>query len=289
MEGKRSRRIWKLSTPGISVLLVSTAIVLTFLAVTPVIAAQEKVEISVVAPDEVKEGETFIATINVDSITNLWFGQFDLSFDPNVVAVTDVKEGKINGDTVPIKTWNLVETNTVRVIIMMPMGEGVNGSGYLAEIVFEVKGEGGDKSNLEISKGKLGDMENKKIDAKWDNAKGEVSIEEEGDGEEEGEPTPTPTLSPTVTPLTNISATPTPVTIVTVTPAPALTPGVTPTPVPAVAATPTIAPGVTPTHIPAVAVTPTPTPKLPGFEAILALAGILAIALRRRGWTARKV
>ena len=271
MEGKKSRRIWKLPVTGISVLLVSTAIALTFLAVTPVIAAQ--VEVSVNASEEVKEGETFIATINVDSVTNLWFGQFDLSFDSSVINVTDVKEGKINGDTVPIFMRNFVDANTVRVIVKLPGARGVNGSGYLAEVVFEVKGEGGEESKLDISKGVLSDTNAKEIKADWYDA--EVSIEEEED-EEEGELTPTPTLSPTVTPLTNVTVTPTPVTNVTVTPT--LAPGVTPTP--------TLAPGVTqkptptPTLTPGVTQkpTPTPTPKLPGFEAIFALAVILAIA-----------
>jgi PGF-CTERM protein len=60
---------------------------------------------------------------------------------------------------------------------------------------------------------------------------------------------------------------------------PTPTPVVKPTPKP----TPTPTPEVTPTPVPTPVVTPTPTP--PGFEAVLAIAGLLAIAylvLRRK-------
>ena len=63
---------------------------------------------------------------------------------------------------------------------------------------------------------------------------------------------------------------------VTITTAPVATPTPTETPTP----TPTETPTPTPTETP----TPTPTPKQPGFEAIFAIAGLLAVAylLRRR-------
>ena len=92
----------------------------------------------------------------------------------------------------------------------------------------------------------------------------------------------TPTPSPTPTP------TPTPSYVrgggggrrVTPTPSPTPTPVVSPTPTPT--ATPTVTPA-TPTPRP----TPTPTPKpgIPGFKAMFAIAGLLAVAylvLRRR-------
>ena len=72
----------------------------------------------------------------------------------------------------------------------------------------------------------------------------------------------TPTLTPTAAPTAT----------------PALTPVVTPAPTPTVTASPT--PIVTPTLAP----TPTPEEGVPGFEAVFAIAGLLAVAylLRRR-------
>ncbi len=64
--------------------------------------------------------------------------------------------------------WRLnPDKDTARVIIMMPIGEGVSGSGYLAEVEFEVTGEAGEKSELKFSNGKLVDSEAKEIAAKW--------------------------------------------------------------------------------------------------------------------------
>ncbi|MGB7002584.1 MAG: hypothetical protein WBE22_11385 [Halobacteriota archaeon] len=68
---------------------------------------------------------TFNATIDVANVTDLNSGQFDLSFNSSVV----------------------------------------NGSGYLTEIEFGVKGNSGEKSTLNISNEMLVDTKAKKIDA----------------------------------------------------------------------------------------------------------------------------
>ena len=57
---------------------------------------------------------------------------------------------------------------------------------------------------------------------------------------------------------------------------PAATPSPTPTVTPKPTATPTMPPPVTPTPSPTP--TPTPTPEPPGFEAVFAIAGLLAVA-----------
>jgi len=128
----------------------------------------ERVLVTVNAPEYVEKGGTFIVTIEVETVTDLNAAQFDLSFNSSVVNVTDVKDGKINGANVTIFDWRLnPDKDTARVIIMMPIGEGVSGSGYLAEVEFEMKGEAGEKSELKFSNGKLVDSEAKEIAAKW--------------------------------------------------------------------------------------------------------------------------
>jgi len=67
----------------------------------------------------------------------------------------------------------------------------------------------------------------------------------------------------------------------------AAVPTPTPTVLPTATPTPTVAPTVPPTVPPTVAPTaaPTPTEEVPGFEAVFAIAGLLAIAyviLRRK-------
>ena len=128
----------------------------------------ERVLVTVNAPEYVEKGGTFVATIDVDSVTDLNSAQFDLSFDPDVIEVSDVKDGEINGENVLIAMWVLnPDKDTARVTIMMPIGTGVSGSGYLAEVEFDVRGETGEKSELKISNEELVDSEAKEIATKW--------------------------------------------------------------------------------------------------------------------------
>jgi len=124
--------------------------------------------VSVEAPEYVSG--TFNATVMIDNVTDFNTGQFDLIFNSSVVNLTDVKDGEISGKAVSIFMWNFVDADTVKVLVNMPMGVGVNGSGYLAEVEFEVKGEEGEKSKLDISNELLVDTEAKEIDAGWINA-----------------------------------------------------------------------------------------------------------------------
>jgi hypothetical protein len=110
---------------------------------------------------------TFNAKIRIDNVTDLNAAQFELSFDSRVVSVINVKEGKIYGDTPHILMWDFVDADIVRVIIMVPIGEGVSGSGYLAEIRFEVVDKAGNRSVLDISNGLLVNKEAERISADW--------------------------------------------------------------------------------------------------------------------------
>ena len=293
--GKSNKRISKLAMTGtgMTVLLVSIAIAVTFLAVTPVIAQQA--EVTVNAPEYVGEGETFDVTIDVEGITDFNNGMFDLCFDHKVVKVEDVEDGSIDDTEIPVTMWAPMDSDTIKVMLELSGTTTVSGSGYLAKITFKVKGDEGEESTLGISEGELVKyvFEEERatpeaIEASWNNAVVKVGVEEEK--EEEEEPTPTPTLAPRETPA------PTPETNVTETPSPTptLAPGETPAPTPTLApgetpkrkATPAVKTTPKPTATPKKKPTPTPTPKsaVPGFEAILAIAVMSAIAyiLRRR-------
>ena len=174
--------------PSIAVLLVLMAIAVTSIAVVPEIAAAQEAEVTVTvnAPEYIEEGATFVVTIDVDSVTDFNSAQFDLSFDKSVVKVSEVKEGEINGDEVPIFQRRLnPDKDTVRVLAVMPIGESVSGSGHVAEIEFEVKGEGGEKSELSISNGELVNATGGIIPSNWHGAGVTIAVEEEEDEEED--------------------------------------------------------------------------------------------------------
>ena len=124
-------------------------------------------QVKVNAPEKVKAGETFDATIDVDNIVDFNSGQFDLFFDSSVVNVTGVEDGSLDGETIPVDMWAFVDSETIRVLLKIPDAEGVSGAGYLAKISFDVVGEQGDRSLLDISDGLLGDKEAAEIPAEW--------------------------------------------------------------------------------------------------------------------------
>ena len=123
------------------------------------------VQVSVNAPEYV-EG-TFDASVDVDSVENFNSGQFDLAFDSSVVNVTDVGDGSIDGATIPVSDWERLDNDTIRVILDVSGIAGVNGSGNLATISFEVVGKAGAKSVLDISDGLLVNTEAEAIPAEW--------------------------------------------------------------------------------------------------------------------------
>jgi parallel beta-helix repeat protein len=149
-----------------------------------IVQAPKEVEVRVNAPEYVAEGASFDVTIDVDSMTDFSAAQFDLSFDPDVIKVSDVNDGRINGLDIPIWWWLFIDTDTVRVLAIMPIGESVSGSGYVANIRFEVVGEEGDKSVLNLSNGLLCDVRAEEIPAKWIDAEVSVGGEEEEKEEE---------------------------------------------------------------------------------------------------------
>ena len=133
--------------------------VVALIVFTTGVAAQEEENVSVrVNAPEFVSG-TFDVTIDIYNVVDLYGGQFDLSFDPDVVNVNDVHEGEIDGATVTIDEWGLVDGDRrVRVLFNIDDEEnpvGVSGSGYLASIRFEVAGDDGDTSALELSDGVL--------------------------------------------------------------------------------------------------------------------------------------
>lgn len=281
----------------ISVLLISIVIVFAVLTITPVVAQEAEVTVTVNAPETVIEGGIFDVTVDVDSITEFNGAQFDVSFDSKTVKVNDVTEGNIDGEKISIDMWGGVESGTIRVMPMVAEDIGVNGSGYLAKITFEVKGKEGDDCVLDIADGFLFNNKGEEILADWiGDAQLSVGINEEKDddddevdedidGEEEGEEGPTPTPFLTSKPSAALTSTPRITATATPTSTPTLAPEVTHTPETMAKLKSKSTP--TPTPKPAANPKSTPTQKsaVPGFEAIFAIAMMLVIVsilLRRR-------
>ena len=136
-------------------LLLFTFIAILVMPVTGAAAEEPEANVSVRvnAPESVSG--TFVVTIDVEDVANLDSGEFDLTFDPDVVSFVDVESGSIDDTEVPIAMWRLMEDSRVRVTFNLPGADVVSGSGYVARIIFEVVGAQGDDSVMDISKGLL--------------------------------------------------------------------------------------------------------------------------------------
>ena len=126
------------------------------------------VTVNVDAP-EYESGSRFDITIEIDNVDDLDCGELDLSFDATVVNVTGVDSGSIDDTEIPIDMWCFIYPDTIRVLFNLPGITSVSGSGSLATISFEVLGENGDISFLNLSNGVLADEESDEIPANWVN------------------------------------------------------------------------------------------------------------------------
>ena len=128
------------------------------------------VTVSVDAPEYVSNS-SFDAAIKIDQVEGLDSGQFDISFNSSVLNVTDIKgdirNGEIGGMEVPVENKYFMGEDTIRLLFNFPGVSGVSGSGSLATIVFEVVGNDGDTSFLNLSDGLLVNKESDMICADW--------------------------------------------------------------------------------------------------------------------------
>ena len=115
------------------------------------------VTVSVDAP-EYESGSRFDITIEIDDVDDLDSGEFVISFNSSVVNVTDldndIQNGEIDSTSVPVDSSFIdANFNSIRVLFNLPDVTGVSGSGTLATIRFEVVGENGDISFLNLKPG----------------------------------------------------------------------------------------------------------------------------------------
>ncbi len=164
------------------------AIIALVLALSVSIAPHAVAETTVsVDSSEYISGSRFDVEIKISGVEELDTGQFCLLFDPNVLNVTDVEAGSVDDKDVTIGGWELVRYHTtqgiaiIEVVFNIPGSDVASGSGSLATIAFEVTGEDGNCSSLNITKpdtlpitkfknGKLWDGEGEEISTVWVNS-----------------------------------------------------------------------------------------------------------------------
>jgi len=165
---------------------------------------EENVSIRVNAPEFVSG--TFDVTIDIYNVIDLTKGNFYLYFDPDVVNALDVGLlGSIDGTEFDVQ-GNVVGDKVIVIFKVRDTGL-VSGSGHLATIRFEVVGNDGDTSALEVevSDGGLfsyisydyptwSSTEHKEINVDWSDDV--VTVGDAGMGEAATASTPVQTATP---------------------------------------------------------------------------------------------
>ena len=190
------------------------SITLLMLLATSAAAEDADVNVRVNAPEYVLD--TFEVTIDITNVSDLDGGQFDLTFDHNVIDVLyveDVKSkyGNIDDTEIPVDMCSAMDDGRIRLIFNLPGADGVSGSGCVVKILFEVLGNVGTTSAIDISDDftrRLSDIGADEIPANWvgDN----VTV-----GTASSMPVETPTPAPTPTIVAASAPTPTATSILT--------------------------------------------------------------------------
>ena len=169
------------------------------------------VNVTVNAPEYVSE-DTFEVTLDVTEITDLHSGNFDITYNPDVVKVLKVESGGIDDTEIPItgeRDFHDDDYDRYKVLFRLGSNDGVldsvSGSGYLAKITFEVVGGIGDTTVLDIADDpddddeKLGTLSDgtgaEEIIANWFGTNVTIGTAPAASDET---PTPTPTETPAV-------------------------------------------------------------------------------------------
>ena len=128
------------------------------------------VTVTIEAPAEVGPASEFVARVSISGVRDFDIAQFDLSYDPDVLQVSNVTTGDIGGAAIYIDAWGHMppgQPGTIRVIANVPGASGLSGSGQLAEVHFTVIGSACTASAVVLSNGVMGDKDGGEVAATW--------------------------------------------------------------------------------------------------------------------------
>lgn len=135
------------------------------------------VNIDIINPEMVDMGDSFNVTVNISQVDDFDASNFDVSFNPNLINVTDVNSGKIDNTDVPLSTWALIEPGHIRIIVNIPGVSGATGEGHIAKIQFETISAG--TSYINLSNGVISNTTAQEIIAEWNNSSVDIQVIEE--------------------------------------------------------------------------------------------------------------
>ncbi len=153
-------------TAGHSLLTISILVMLTLIAgLFPIglAGAEWLVTVSINSPDEVDKDNYFITTVEISEVSALNAVQYDVLFDPSIINLEKIDEGRMDGGTVMPVLHNEISPGHIRVIQSMGL-DSVDGTGILSVIKFHALQTG--ESAISLSNGTLSGFDGE-IMATW--------------------------------------------------------------------------------------------------------------------------
>jgi len=131
-----------------------TALLLFAFLLLPGMASADSVSLNVSSAASVPQGNNFTVDVNISGVTDLYDFQFDLSFDPTILQVTNIAEGAFlpgAGATffLPGFIDNSSGTITFNADTLEAAIPGANGAGTLIEFSFDASSVGTSFLNLD--------------------------------------------------------------------------------------------------------------------------------------------
>ena len=167
-------------TPTPTSTAISTATPAATVTATPTSTPASAVTVSINVSETIDKSaeKDFHVYIDISEVSNFAGAQYDISYDPDVLRILEVSAGKVGGTTIPIEEWQLVPTmtqGTARILNSVDGASGVDGEGYVADILFRVVGYPGDSSAISFvtvsgdteSSLRVGDSDAEEIPASW--------------------------------------------------------------------------------------------------------------------------
>ena len=134
----------------------------------PSAQANGPVTVSIQAPDLVLVDSDFVAPVTISQVVNFDAANYVVTFNPGVLAATNVTPGAIGGTEIPVGALNIDNASgRVTIVQNVPGLAGVSGTGSLAEVHFHVVGSAGETSPVDLEDGVLGDNAASAIPAVW--------------------------------------------------------------------------------------------------------------------------
>ena len=137
------------------------------------------------APDFAAEDSVFIARVDVTGVTGFYSADYDIVFNSSVFEVGNVTSGQIDGNLIPVDTWQVITPGVIRVVQNAEELQGVSGSGYIAELHFHVIGSNSSSSEINFSNGVFNDINSNQVPATW-TGKASIRVYKLGDADDDG-------------------------------------------------------------------------------------------------------